>query len=169
MLSGLTGCGCMPGDQLGDHDTFVAGLVRQPRGSGDVSNGVQPIYTCPTVGIGHHMCAINFDTPSASRPESFDIAHNTNGRDYGVKLKLLNFAAWFLCGPTTLPLPRSSCLTIAFSMMVIPCFTNCFLAKGRDLRILNWQYPVHDFNDSRVSAQGVEESLRTRSRWLQTR
>ncbi len=130
MALGLDRMGVQPGDQLGHHHALVAGLVRQPGRAGDVADGIEPLDAGAAERVGHHMAAVDLDA-RLLQPQPLDIADDADGRNDGVELlrgrSCRPVSIWAV---TPLPGLRSSFLTLAFSRMVMPCLTNCFLAKA---------------------------------------
>ena len=156
MLSGLTGWACLPAISLGDHDALVAGLVRQPWSARDVADGIKPVdpvrqYSSVTTWVRSNL------TPSSSSPSPSTLPTIPTAEITVSNSMLFDLAAYSICA-VTLPLPRSSCLTMAFCMIFMPCFSNDFLAKAEISASSTGKHPVHDFDHGRVGTQRVVEA-----------
>ena len=86
-----------PCDQIGNHDTFVAGLVGQPWGTRNVPNCKQAINARAAIFVRHNMGAINGDAKRL-KPQILNIADNANSGNHRVKVLGRGFAVLFDMG-----------------------------------------------------------------------
>ena len=65
-------------NQFGHHDTFMAGLVRKPRRTRDIADGVKPGNASAAIFVGGHMGAVDLDA-QRFQPQTFGIADDAHG------------------------------------------------------------------------------------------
>ncbi len=144
----------MPRDQLCHHNALMAGLVSQPRCSGNIANGKHPLDARAAVFICHHMGAIHLHT-NRFQPKVLDIADNANRRNHCVELAHLDLA-------TNLDMRAHTHARLAVKFLDPCLFQNghallhkLLLCKAADLSILHRQDPVHDLHHRSICAQRI--------------
>ncbi len=143
-------------DQLGNHDAFVRGFMRQPRCASNIADGVEPIDIGTAELVGNDMGAVNFDA-QFFKAKTFDIANNTNRRNHSVEVFLDHFATGFdMRGD--LALGAVELLDHGFLHDLHALLGKGFLREGADLRIFNRQDTIHNLDHSRIGAQRVVEA-----------
>jgi hypothetical protein len=82
---GLDRVGMVARDQFGHHHPLMAGLVRQPRRTGDIADGIEPLN--PGAAISSVTTWVrSIFTPKRLQPQPFDIAHDADGGDHRIHL-----------------------------------------------------------------------------------
>mmetsp|Transcript_18096 Transcript_18096/g.27986 ORF Transcript_18096/g.27986 Transcript_18096/m.27986 type:complete len:524 (-) Transcript_18096:5060-6631(-) len=140
-------------DQLGNHDAFVAGLVRQPRRARDIADGIEPLNTRTAEFIRDHMGPVDLHAKRL-KAKVLGVAHDADSGNDRVKLLLFDLAAHFDMGGHfafgAVKLLDHRLLHDFHALLLEGLF-----GKGADLCIFHRQDTVHDLHHGRVGPERV--------------
>ena len=143
-------------DQFGDHDAFVAGLVRQPGRPRHIADGKQAIDARAAIFVGHDMAAIDLDA-GLFQAQPLDIADNADGGNHRVEIDRLGLAVLLDMGGDLVLGPVQFRDRRLFHDGHALLFEG-FPGKGGDLGILDRQNAVHHLDHGGITPQRVEEA-----------
>ncbi|MNH19366.1 hypothetical protein D3C79_790990 [compost metagenome] len=133
----------MASDLFDTDQRLVAGLVRQPRGPGQITNGVHARLARAAELIHHYMTVLHVD-PSAFQPQVLDIADNARRHQHHVGLQGLiavAFKAQLYRAPFHLAALQRTAGVQAYTVA-----GQGLGHMGTDLLILYRQDPIGHFN-----------------------
>ena len=134
----------------------MAGLVRQPGGPGDVTDGIDAIHPGAAVFIGDHMSAVDLHA-GLFQSQILDISDDADGGNHRIEFHFFNFSASLDMGGH-LALGAVQLLDHGLLHDLHALLFELLLGEGADLGVFDGQHAVHDLDHGRVGPKRVVEA-----------